>query len=480
MATLRDITERKRVEEALAESENRLRFAFEGANDGLWDVQMQTGAVYLSPRGCEILGYRPEELPEIAKVWNDLVHPDDLPETQRWLQAHLEGSTPVFQVEQRLRTKSGAWKWVLARGKVVTRDATGGPLRMTGTHTDITDRKLADTERRQLTAQLHQSQKLESLGSLAGGVAHDINNVLAAILGLASGHRERLGPADPMARPLDTITSACLRGRDVVKSLLYFARKDLETFGPVDLNGIVREMVQLLESTTLKRIPITTELEAGLAPIDGDAGALSHSLMNLCLNALDAMPGGGTLRIRTRGRGDGGLELSVRDTGEGMTEAVIKQAIEPFFTTKAAGKGTGLGLAMVYGTVQAHKGTFAMHSEPGQGTEITLSFPGSAQALGGASRLPEPGHGGPDKALRILLVDDDELIRNSLAPMLEMVGLRVWAAADGLAGLAQLEQGLEVDRVILDLNMPGLSGLQTLPRILALRPLQRVLIGIRR
>lgn len=471
-----DITERKQVAEELKESEIRLRFALEGANDGLWDVRMQTHAVYLSPRGCEILGYGAEEQDLIASVWQDLVHPDDLGLTQERLETHLKGLAPIFEVEQRLRMKDGTWKWVLARGKVVERDGQGRPLRMTGTHTDITERRRAEHEHRELSAQLHQSQKLESLGSLAGGVAHDINNVLAAILSLASVHRDTLETGHPLARSLDTITRACLRGRDVVKSLLYFARKDLEVRGPVSLNDITREMIRLLDRTTLKRVELHADLQEPLPPIMGDAGALSHSLMNLCLNAMDAMPQGGVIQIRTCALPDGKLRLSVRDAGEGMSPEVLKQAVEPFFTTKAVGKGTGLGLAMVYGTVKAHGGALQIQSVVGEGTEVCLTFPPLVEETPGPSRpaVPEtPAHA----PLRILLVDDDELIRQSIAPMLERCGHRVDCAESGLEALDRIKTGLEVDLAILDLNMPGLSGAQTLPRLHALRPGLPVLLS---
>jgi CheY-like chemotaxis protein len=233
--------------------------------------------------------------------------------------------------------------------------------------------------------------------------------------------------------------------------------------------------VQLLAYTTLKRVQLEMDLQENLAPIHGDSGALSHALMNLCVNALDAMPHGGSLRIRTLGLPDGRIQLSVRDTGQGMDEDVRKRALEPFFTTKGVGKGTGLGLSMVFGTMQAHGGTLDLQSEPGQGTEVVLTFPPS---------LPEdaqtPGvEASPSgtRAFRILLVDDDELIRLAVGPMLEMMGHQVDTAADGFEAVRRFEEGLQVDLVILDMNMPGLNGSETLDRLLALRPGQAVLMA---
>jgi CheY-like chemotaxis protein/anti-sigma regulatory factor (Ser/Thr protein kinase) len=246
----------------------------------------------------------------------------------------------------------------------------------------------------------------------------------------------------------------------------------------VDLNGLCRELAQLLGSTTLKRIRIGLDLQETLGLVEGDAGALSHALMNLAVNALDAMPDGGGLEIRTRLLPDGLIELSVKDTGAGMTPEVLKRALEPFFTTKPVGQGSGLGLAMVYGTMQAHKGVIEVRSEPGLGTEVLLRFT-ALPALAAVQPRDDAdaGSGAPARGLRFLLVDDDELIREALPPLVELLGPEVLTAAGGLEALALLEQGLEVNLVILDMNMPGLNGEQTLGRILALRPDQRVLLA---
>ena len=344
----------------------------------------------------------------------------------------------------------------------------------------ISERAKAEEDRHQLEVQLFQSQRLESLGTLAGGVAHDLNNVLAAILGLASIRREEADPGSALADSLDTIAAACLRGGEVVRSLLRFARKSLDAMGPVDLNILAKQTVHLLDATTFKRIQITTELQDPLGMVEGDEGALSHALLNVCLNAADAMPAAGSLVIRTRSLDAGGVELSVQDSGEGMSPEVLNKAVDPFFTTKPVGKGTGLGLAMVYGTVQAHGGTLDIRSELGKGTTVVLGFPSIPDAV----PTPNGQHGehGLDRApagrgMRILLVDDDELIRLSIPAMLEVLGHVVHTEAGGVEALASLEAGLEVDLVILDLKMPGLSGAETLPRLRALRPGLPVLLA---
>ena len=240
---------------------------------------------------------------------------------------------------------------------------------------------------------------------------------------------------------------------------------------------MVREMVHLMEYTTLKRVRIATDFQEPLPAMEGDPAALGHALMNLFVNAVDAMPEGGELRITTRLLPGDQLQLSVRDTGHGMSPEVLKKAVEPFFTTKPMGKGTGLGLAMVFGTVKTHKGTLDLRSAPGEGTEAVLTFPACRPSP--APELPPGGSNGPGSGqpLRILLVDDDELILLSVAPMLTVLGHQVQTAASGQEALARLEAGLEVDLVILDMNMPGLDGAQTLARLKALRPEQRVLMA---
>jgi PAS domain S-box-containing protein len=360
----------------------------------------------------------------------------------------------------------------------MTRFQVEGRMRVVVAHENVTGQRKAEAERLELTRQLFQSQKLESLGSLAGGIAHDINNVLAAISNAASAHRPKIDDAASHARALDTITNACVRGRSVVKSLLYFASEEVGSRGPVDLNVIARDIVELLGQTTLKRIALTADLEDALDPVWGDSAALSHAVMNLCLNSIDAMPNGGAISIRTRRRPDSSIEISVRDDGLGMSEEVRARAIEPFFTTKALGKGTGLGLAMVYGTMQAHGGTCEIRSEPGRGTEVTLSFPASSKEAA-LSEIDLDGRqpGGPVGKLQILLVDDDALILESLPPLLEAMGHEVLTSDGGLAAIARLEGGLAVDLVILDMNMPGMTGAEALPRILELRPDQAVLIS---
>ncbi|HJW43756.1 MAG TPA: ATP-binding protein [Geothrix sp.] len=333
---------------------------------------------------------------------------------------------------------------------------------------DITDRRSEEEERRRLEQQIHHVQRLESLGNLAGGVAHDMNNVLAAVLMMASAHQVKTEPGSPFFTAFETIQTACVRGRGLIRRLLDFARNQLEEVHPVDLNALVREEVELLGRTTLQKAEWVLDLDPGVRPVKGDPSALGSAIINLCVNSVDAMGRGGTVTLRTRRLADGWTELTVIDNGEGMPQEVLARALDPFFTTKAAGRGTGLGLSIVYSTMKAHGGSLEITSHPGQGTTVTLRFP--PYDLGEDDHSAEQASSRAEVSHHVLLVDDDVLVREAMQPLLEGLGHTVTATASGQEALDQLEQGLPVDLAIVDQNMPGLSGDETVVQMLKLRP----------
>jgi PAS domain S-box-containing protein len=466
-----DITERKRVELALLLSERQYRGLFESMNEGFALHEIITDEAghlvdYLfldiNPTFVTMTG-----LPRDR--WIGHTVREILPGIEpRWIAEYGEvaatGHSIVFEEESK---DLGRWYRVMAYRPA--------PRQFATLVTDITESKRLAAERLQLEQQVARTQKMESLGSLAGGVAHDMNNVLGAIMGLASVHQEQAPVDSRLHKSMATILKACTRGRTLVKGLLGFARQGLEEIRLLDLNEVIREEVALLERTIPATVRVETDLHRGLRLIHGDPAALSHVLMNLCLNAVDAMPEGGTLSLRAANEGSSLVTLVVADTGCGMTPEVLEKALDPFFTTKGQGKGTGLGLAIVYGTVKAHHGQLEITSTPGSGTRIVMHFPATtempASGLGSLHRIPV-GH-----ALSILVVDDDELIQDSLGELLHGMGHQPTMARSGEEALRLLNEGLAVDLVLLDLNMPGLGGAGTLPQLRAAHPDLPVLLS---
>jgi len=337
---------------------------------------------------------------------------------------------------------------------------------------DVAKRREAERENARFQARLVQAQKMDSLGSLSGGVAHDMNNVLGAILALAEYHARAEAPGSPARAAFGTIQEAAVRGGRMVKSLLNFARKEPEEEHELDLNGILQEWGRILERTTLARVALALDLAPDLRPIRGDGSALGNAFMNLCVNAVDAMPGGGTLTVRTRNLDEGGVEIAVADTGCGMPPEILAKAMDPFFTTKGVGKGTGLGLALVYSTVTAHQGRVRIESEPGRGTRVVLTLPEGRVLARAQPEGPSP-EAEPARAFRgrrILLVDDDELVRRSTEMVLAASGHDVTSVGGGEEALALLAGGFRPEGVILDLNMPGLGGAGTLTVLRRLCP----------
>jgi len=322
----------------------------------------------------------------------------------------------------------------------------------------------------EMEAQFQQAQKMESLGILAGGVAHDMNNVLGAILAVASSQLGTQPEGSPLHLALDTITRAAVRGGTMVKGLLSFARRTPGEVRELDLNAVIRDAVELLARTTLAQVRLDLRLADGLRPVTGDASALSHALINLCVNAVDAMGGAGTLTLTTRNDGEAWVLVQVEDTGSGMAPEVLAKALDPFFTTKAHGKGTGLGLSLVYSSVKAHQGDMEIRSEPGRGTQISLRFP-AAEPQAFAPAGPGPDRTAPPaRRLQVLLVDDDELIQISTHMLLDMLGHATTVASSGEEALRLLGEGLQPDAVVLDMNMPGLGGAGTLGPLRGLCP----------
>lgn len=344
-------------------------------------------------------------------------------------------------------------------------------------------------ERRATEASLHHSQKMEAVGQLTGGIAHDFNNLLTVVLGSLALLRKRL-PADDLnaARLLENAVQGAARGADLTQRLLSFGRRQTLLPEVVDLPALVRGMSALLHSTAGANVQIATDFPQDLPPVRVDANQLELALLNLAANARDAMPDGGEITIsattgQVREHTAAGLlpgpyvVLCVADNGEGMDEAVLRHAMEPFFTTKGVGKGTGLGLSMVHGLAAQSGGQFLLHSRKGAGTVAELWLPQTAAAVISAVPRPSPPPALPVRRRTVLLVDDDPLVLASTAAMLEDIGHDVVEAESGRQALELLGGGTQVDIVMTDYAMPGMTGLQLAEMLHRIRPRLGVLLA---
>jgi len=468
----RDISERHRAEERLRESERQLRTIFDASQDCIFMTTSEGRIEAINPAGVAL--FRAPSLKALRRVPVRDLYED--PDERDRLMRDLRAEGAVFNREVRMRRLDDT----VFPAMVSTRlhPMPDGTERLIGTLKDLSEVK-------DLQAQLIQAQKLESIGRLAGGIAHDFNNILGSILGFATLMKSKMSPRHPFYKYVDTIERGAVRAGELTAQLLGFARKGQYTVGPVDLNRLVTDTVKLLSSTIEKSIEIRSNLVPDLPPVQGDLSQLHQVLMNLCVNARDAMPDGGVLTLATavvsgddivavdlpEHRSDRYVRVSVRDTGVGMTREVMERIFEPFFTTKEQGKGTGLGLSMVYGVVRNHQGTVRVESEPGSGTVFHVYLPVAADAPGGAgdpeaddaSVLDESGSG---EGYTVLFVDDEADNRALAEEILGFAGYRVLLAENGEAAIALFREHRDtIDGIILDLMMPKMGGIEALAEI---------------
>lgn len=472
---LRDITDRRMAEEAQRKSAAQLRTLIDTIPDLVWLKDIDGVYLECNRRFEQFFGALEHEI--VGRTDYDFVDRELADFFRAHDQKAMAAGKPTMN-EEEITFASDGHRECLETIKTAVWDREGRLIGVLGIGRDITGRKHAEEEQQRLQFQLQQTQKMESLGSLASGVAHDMNNVLGAILGLCEAFQKQVAPG-PLHKALETISQAAQRGGQMVKSLLSFARRTPAEQRELNLNAILQEEVHLLQRTTLAKVHLALDLLPELHPVSGDPSVLAKVFMNLCVNAVDAMPEGGTLSLVTRNLGTSQVEVQIRDTGVGMSAEVLAKALDPFFTTKPPGKGTGLGLSMVYRSIQAHHGEMDIQSEPGKGTCVRVLLPAcrpsATLTLPEAALAPMPSQ--VPSAMGILLVDDDELIRASIPVLLESNGHAVTVASSGEEALELLEAGLQPSVVVLDMNMPGLGGKGTLPRLRALRPTLPVLLA---
>ncbi|HWS14849.1 MAG TPA: PAS domain S-box protein [Candidatus Methylomirabilis sp.] len=476
---LLDITDRKRSETAL----HLTQFSVDRGGDAAYWMGPDGCLLYVNDKACEALGYSREELLSM-KIQE--INPD-FP-SERW-PSHWEElrQRRTYSVESKHRTKDGRLIPVEVTANYIEFD--GKEYNCASAH-DITARKRAEEESRLLQSQLIQAQKMEALGLLAGGIAHDFNNLLTGILGYANLLCHRKGIDPEVDRAAVAIQRASERASNLTAQLLGFARKGKNLNIELDLGRMVTAVTGLLERTLDQRIRIVTAFLPEGGCVLGDPSQLDQVVMNLAVNACDAMPDGGRLKIATErvfldeafcrdreGMTPGNhILLSVGDTGIGIPPENLERIFDPFFTTKPQGKGTGLGLSMVFGIVRNHGGCVDVRSEAGAGTEFRVYLPESG--AGAPKETVEMGGSLPRGRGRILLVDDQETVREVARDMLEALGYEVITACDGLEGVSRYrELWREIDLVVVDMVMPNLSGGDCFRRMKEINPKARVVLS---
>ncbi|MEW5801837.1 MAG: PAS domain S-box protein [bacterium] len=481
----KDITERKTAEDALRESEEKYSTLVEQAKDGV--AIFQQGVItFVNKAGAQMVGCTVEEL--IGTSYLATISPEFREPAARRYRSHLAGEKVPSFFEVKLIGKDGTVKDVEVTTSLIQY---GGKPAVMAITRDTTERKRIEKEKQDIQLQLFQSQKMEAVGLLAGGIAHDFNNLLTSIQGYNALAMMKTSDTDPLSRDLNQVRLAVGRAANLTRQLLLFSRRQPMEFNPLDLNRLIENLLKMLHRLIGEDITIITTLEPELWPMKADEGTIEQVIMNLAVNARDAMPRGGRLIIKTENvfldennshdipdaRAGQFVCLSITDTGYGMDGKTVKRIFEPFFTTKEVGKGTGLGLSVVYGIVKQHEGWINVHSEPGQGSVFKIYLPAIPARIKRQVEEIIPLRKFHGKGERILVVEDDEMVRKLVTGVLRKNNYTVTEASNGQEGLNAFEQEKGVfDLVLSDVVLPDQSGIELVDRFLFCRPSLQVLL----
>ncbi|MFT0180330.1 MULTISPECIES: hybrid sensor histidine kinase/response regulator [Pseudomonas] len=486
-------------------ADERFRAALLASEAGIFDWYIDEHSFYCDSALQQLFGLPDVLTSEPVERFLDHVHVADLGIVRTALAECVHGKD--FVVEFRLKRDAGR-QWLLSKGKVF-RDAAGNPSYVTGTCADITARKQAEkalsdlnetlearvaaevAERSRVEDTLHQAQKMEAVGQLTGGIAHDFNNLLTGVIGSLElmQRRRRSGDETNDERYITAAVTSAQRAAALTQRLLAFSRRQTLDLKPLEVNPLVASLEDLLHRTTREDITVTTHLAAGLALVRMDANQLESAVINLAINARDAMPDGGTITITTAAvhltpeegaamdlaEGDY-VTLTVADTGVGMTPEVLAKVFEPFYTTKPIGQGTGLGLSMVYGYMRQANGGVRILSQPGKGTQVQLYMP----CLGGElDILPsEESRSAPLGVGEVVLVVEDEaVVRSLIVEVLGELGYQTLEAGNAQEAMPFLENPQRIDLMISDVGLPGMNGRQLADLAQANRPELKVLLA---
>ena len=485
LCVTRDVTMQKHTEHALQESEEYFRLLVDNLSDAVSLIDPSGRILYLSNVIEEVLGYKPDEA--LGDYCWDWVHPDDVDLLRKRAIERLRGDeTPVFS-EVRMRHRDGGWRDIQMRARAYPGGRYGEPALLI-TLRDVTEAKRTQEDLHRTQQELLHAQKLEAIGRLAGGVAHDFNNLLTAIGGHADLLRDQLaGDVDVLAE-LDEIKHGVNRAASLTRQLLAFGRKQVMQPVVIDLNDVIDSLRKMLARLIGENIDLVMATRAPDATIRADRGQIEQVLMNLAVNARDAMPRGGRITIATDHVTIGGVtphvsgavpgdyvRMQVADTGVGMSKDVLELIFEPFFTTKDVGKGTGLGLATVYGIVRQSGGYITVSSKPQEGSTFELLFP-RVQGKADRSALPIRAVDEERATGTVLVVEDERAVRDVACRVLRRAGYQVLSAADGMEALELGSESLAgVDLVLTDVIMPRLNGPDLVIKLREMQPDVRVL-----
>jgi len=463
LAVVQNITERKKTERLLRENEERYRLVLEQTGQLVYDLDLTTNILKWSGAIEQLTGYLPSEYQISVAEWAEQIHPDDRNEAMRLLEETMESGLP-YRVEYRYRRRDGSYFWVEDNG-VYLKDESGKPARMLGAMKDITAQKEMEIEKNRITEKAMQAQKLEAIGTLASGIAHEFNNLLA-IISLSNEQLKLRTKNEAILKNAQTIQKTVERGSHIARQLLDFSRSEQTEKLPVALSRLIDEITTTLRQLLRKNITVNAIQDVEQAWIMGNDKQLYQVLLNLGINAGDAMPDGGVLTYSlSTSRYNDKLcaVIRVQDTGTGIPPEVQARMFEPFFTTKGVGKGTGLGLSIVHGIVTAHEGQIEVASTVGKGTTFTLIFPLLDFNSSFAPEVPLSHEGGSET---LLIVEDEPHLRMLLSKMLRSKGYKVLEASDGLEALTLFDKHKdEIHLVITDMGMPTMDGYQLLNKI---------------
>lgn len=477
---LRDVTDRRRAEAERLQADERFRIVTEATSDIVRDWDLATGDCWWSSGFPRLYGHRASLPGEGSLAWSDNIHPEDRDRVMRSITEFISGAEPVWYAEYRFLTADRQTRWVADRA-VIIRDAGGRGQRLIASLMDL-------TEKRDLEERLRQKERLEAIGELTGGLAHYFNNMLTVIIGNSDTLADRL-PDGPMRQMAELILSSSLDGAALIRRLQAFARRQPLQLRPCDINEVSRETAAFIRKALPESIDLRVRLADSLWISSVDAPQLQTALLNLCLNARDAMPKGGTFTFETANEvvleedvpGQSGarpgpyVSISLTDTGTGMTPEVLARVYEPFFTTKPGGQGSGFGLSMVYGFMHQLGGFVTIASSPGQGTCVRLCFPrwtGDGEASGEPAAPEVRG----ELFSHVLVVEDTEPVRVYASVLIRDLGMKVSNAEDANEALTLLKANADIDLLFTDIGLPGgKDGIALSAEARALRPDIKVL-----